>query len=120
MHEVGLMQGLLNMIDTYSREYRLRRISRIVLHVGKLSNASPEALQFAFEAISPGTLVDGAELIIEPVDARAKCTACEHEFAWNFAMRTCPECDQPAVIIAGRELHLQTLEGDQEDEINGD
>lgn len=120
MHEVGLMQGLLNMIDTYSREYRLRKISRIVLHVGKLSNAVPEALQFAFEAISPGTLADGAELIIEQVDGRSKCTVCGYEFASSLGMWTCPECNQPVVIIAGQELHLQTLEGDQEDEANGD
>jgi hydrogenase nickel incorporation protein HypA/HybF len=120
MHEVGLMQSLLKMIDTYSREYRLRKISRVVLQVGKLSNAAPEALQFAFEAISPGTLADGAELVIEQVDGRFKCITCGLEFASIMARWACPECDQPVVIIAGQELHLQTLEGDQEDEANGD
>jgi len=120
MHEVGLMQSLLKMIETYSREYRLQKISRVVLHVGKLSNAAPEALQFAFEAISPGTLVDGAELVIEQPEGRTRCTACGQEFASKMARWTCPECGQPVVIIAGQELHLQTLEGDQEEETNGD
>jgi hydrogenase nickel incorporation protein HypA/HybF len=119
MHEVSLMKNLFKMIDTYSREYRLKNITRVVIRLGKLANADPDALQFAFEAVSPGTVAEGADFIIEHVEPRSRCTVCGHEFASSVMMRSCPECGEPADYIEGREMYLQTLEGDQEEEEHG-
>lgn len=115
MHEVGLMQNMLELIEKCSEEYRLKQIYRIVVRVGELSNVVPEALQFAFEASVHGTIAEKAEFIIETVPARARCIKCGHEFPADFMIPTCPECGQTAIITEGQELHLQSLEGDQED-----
>ena len=39
----------------------------IRLRIGALSGVVPEALEFAFEALRPGTLAEKAELAIESV-----------------------------------------------------
>lgn len=116
MHELSLMQNLFKMIDTHSREHRLKKISRVVVRVGELACVSPDALEFAFDAISPGTIAERAEFVIEQISARSRCTVCGHEFSAGVTARVCPECGEPAIFIEGRELYLQTLEGDQEEE----
>lgn len=120
MHELSLMQNLFKLIDTYSREYRLKKVSRVVVRVGELVCVVPEALQFAFDASSPDTVAAGADLIIEHVPARSRCTVCELEFASGLTIHICPECGQPAGFIEGRELYLQSLEGEQEEDGHGD
>jgi hydrogenase nickel incorporation protein HypA/HybF len=118
MHELSLMQNLFELTETYKSKYRLKRISRIVVRVGELSGVSQEALRFAFHAISKGSIADGAEFVIEPVPARARCLSCGNEFAIQWITQACPECQQPAVPVSGQELHLQTLEGDQEEDLH--
>jgi hydrogenase nickel incorporation protein HypA/HybF len=113
------MQNLFELVDTYSREYHLKKVSRVVIRVGELISVVPEALQFAFEVLSPDTVASGADLIIEHVPARSRCTVCRHEFASGFTIQVCPECGKAADFIEGRELYLQSLEGDQEEEEHG-
>jgi hydrogenase nickel incorporation protein HypA/HybF len=42
-------------------------VRRVVLRVGAASGVVLDALRFAFDALSPGTLADGAALEIEEV-----------------------------------------------------
>jgi hydrogenase nickel incorporation protein HypA/HybF len=118
MHEMSLMQHLFDLTEDYAREYRLKKISRIVVRIGELSGASHEALRFAFDAISKGSIADGAEFVIEIVQAKSKCLNCATEFPAQLTTQDCPTCKHPAIPISGRELLLQTLEGDQEEELN--
>lgn len=65
MHEAGLMQAALESACEEARRAGAIRIRRIVLSVGSNAGVVDEALQFAFEALSPGTFADGAALVIE-------------------------------------------------------
>jgi len=109
------MQNLFGFIDDYSRDYKLCQVTKVVVRIGELSCVSIDALEFAFFALSKGTIAAGAEFIIERVPARSKCLACSHEFAGQLAIEPCPLCGQQAVCVAGRELTLQTIEGTQEE-----
>jgi hydrogenase nickel incorporation protein HypA/HybF len=115
MHEASLMQNMFELVENYSLEYRLTRVTRIVVHVGELAGISHEAMQFAFTAISQASIAEGAAFIIEEIPAYSRCAACAHEFKSALSTQTCPLCDGPAVLFTGKELHLQTLEGDQEE-----
>jgi hydrogenase nickel incorporation protein HypA/HybF len=66
------MQSLFELTETYKSKYRLKRISRIVVRIGELSDVSHEALRFSFHAISEGSIADGAEFVTETVPARAR------------------------------------------------
>jgi hydrogenase nickel incorporation protein HypA/HybF len=41
------------------------RITLIKMHVGQLSGVEPDALKFAFEALSQNTIADRAQLVIK-------------------------------------------------------
>jgi hydrogenase nickel incorporation protein HypA/HybF len=112
MHEVGIMESTLDVVRRQAEQHRASRVHRIVLRIGALSGVEPEALRFAFDAVTRGTLADGAELAIEAVPARAHCAACARDFAagpgFIFA---CPDCGQlSGDLRQGRELELVRLE----------
>jgi hydrogenase nickel incorporation protein HypA/HybF len=111
MHEVGLMQSALELAEEQARLYGASRIHRITLRIGKLGGVAPEALAFAFDVVTAGTMADGATLGIESAAAVCFCAACRAEFAPEEFIFACPRCGVPSGDIrAGRELELVSLE----------
>jgi hydrogenase nickel incorporation protein HypA/HybF len=113
MHEFSIMQSALNQALGEARQAGAARVHELSLRVGALSGVVPEALQFAFEALTPGTPAEGARLTIENVPARFWCAACLREFVSANLYAECPDCGQPsAELRAGRELELCSLQVD--------
>jgi hydrogenase nickel incorporation protein HypA/HybF len=112
MHEAGIMESALAIVSREAASHDASRVERIVMRVGVISGAEPEALRFAFEALSPGTVADGAELVIEQVPARAHCAACDMDFTIDGGfLFECPRCRAfSGDVRSGRELDLTRLE----------
>ncbi|MCS7337624.1 MAG: hydrogenase maturation nickel metallochaperone HypA [Verrucomicrobiae bacterium] len=113
MHEIGLMQSALDAVARVAREHNLERVGRIVLRVGLLSGAAPEALQFAFDALRAGTVAADATLEIEIVPARFQCQICKAEFELAQFEFDCAQCGGQLALRSGStELVLATVEGE--------
>jgi hydrogenase nickel incorporation protein HypA/HybF len=112
MHEVGIMQSALEAIRDQAEKHQATRVTRIVLRIGTLAGVDLEALRFAYEALTPGTVAQDAALEIESVSARARCAGCGMEFGVErgFIFK-CPACGEySGDIRAGRELGIARLE----------
>ncbi len=105
------MQTALDLAAAHLRAAGARRIHRLRLRVGELSGVVPEALRFAFEALSAGGPAEGAVLEIERVAAVHQCAACGAEFTPRDELPECPRCGgwggRPR---SGLELELTSLE----------
>lgn len=112
MHEVGIIESALDVIRREAQRHDAAQVVRVVLRVGALSGAEPEALRFAFEACTPGSVAAGAELEIELVPARAHCAACADDFTIESGfIFACPRCGAlSGDVRSGRELDLARLE----------
>jgi hydrogenase nickel incorporation protein HypA/HybF len=113
MHELAIMDSALNMALDQAEKAGALRVHAIRLRIGALSGVVPEALQFAFEALTPGTIAESAQLDIEQVPARFWCAACTREFEFDDFFAECPRCRTPSGDLrAGREMELTSLEID--------
>ena len=113
MHELAIMQSALSLALDQARQAGAGRVHTIRLRIGALSGVMPDALEFAFEVLTPGTLAEGAELAIEHVPARFWCATCSHEFEATQMFAECPNCHHPSgKLRAGREMELTSLEVD--------
>lgn len=111
MHELSIMQAAMTLALKRAEEAQASRVHLIHLRVGQLSGVVPDALQFAFEALSSGTLAEGAQLTIEDVPARFWCAACDREFLASEMIAECPECHGlSADLRSGRELEIASME----------
>ena len=107
------MQSALTQVLEQARDAGASRVHEIRLRVGALSGVVPDALQFAFEALTEGTPAQGARLTIENVPARFWCATCRREFQAPDKFPECPDChNSSASLRAGRELELASMEVD--------
>jgi hydrogenase nickel incorporation protein HypA/HybF len=113
MHELSIMQSALSLALDQARQAGAGRVQVIRLRIGALSGVVPDALEFAFEALKPGTPAQGAELAIERVPARFWCATCRREFQSDDMLAECPDCHGlSGELRAGREMELASLEVD--------
>ncbi|HWQ93334.1 MAG TPA: hydrogenase maturation nickel metallochaperone HypA [Clostridia bacterium] len=111
MHELSIMEGALAVALDQAQKARAERICAVRLRIGDLSGVVPEALEFAFETLSSGTLAEGAELQVERVPARFWCASCRQEFEAGALLAECPRCGVPSRDLrAGREMELASME----------
>ncbi len=91
-----------------------RRVLGLTVRVGALSGAVPEALRFAFEALTEGTGGEGMWLELKEERARFRCAGCGGEFeAGVGGGYECPGCGGiGGELVSGRELELESIEVD--------
>jgi hydrogenase nickel incorporation protein HypA/HybF len=76
-----------------------------------LGHVEPEAMLFCFEAMSRGTIADGARLIVERIPGAGWCAACEKTVALEDRFGACPHCGQLRVrMTSGDELRVREME----------
>jgi len=113
MHELSLMEGIIDIAVKTARENGLRRLKTIKLCVGEMTAAYPDALRAAFETLAADPLFAGAALEIEEVPVQAACRACGRTFRPDAYRFVCPDCAAITVdIVKGRELYVDYIEGD--------
>lgn len=113
MHEFSLVSDLLETVMESAEKNGISNVTKVKLIIGECHGALPEALAFAFEALSGDTVCSNAELDIEIKIGRLLCTACGHQFPYERLQNMCPECGSVYLdMISGRELRIDYFEGD--------
>lgn len=108
MHELSLAEAI---VDIGVRHAAGRQTTKVTLKVGALRQVVPSALTFAFELVSAGTVLEGAELAIEDVPARGVCRACAAETVMSEFPLQCARCGALDLeIVAGEDLLVDELE----------
>ena len=111
MHEMGIVSGILSAsIDTAEKQ-GATHINEIRISVGELTEIMEYALQFAFDTLSEGTLVEGGKLVVTFIKPASRCTQCGNEFEHGVFDAQCPECGNPFnESIRGRELQIDSID----------
>lgn len=116
MHELGLMTGAMSAVEEAATNAGALRVTDITLSVGEMTEAIASALEFAFEALSEGTICEGAALHINMVAPRSRCLECGNEYEHDRFHVACPKCESPFTeLIAGREMQIDSIEVDLPD-----
>ena len=111
MHEFSIATSLLSIIDEEAVKFQGAQVKTVTLKVGTLSGIVPEALDFAFQVLSEGTVAEGARLMIERVPLRIECNACGTTSTPTDPFLICPHCGSGEVEIReGRELEIESME----------
>jgi hydrogenase nickel incorporation protein HypA/HybF len=115
MHEMGITQGILATSFEVAENAGAERITEIRISVGELTEIMEFALQFAFESLTPGTMAEGATLVVTHLPAKSRCGECGHEYEHDRFTMLCPECDSMLVtLLQGRELTIDSIETDRD------
>jgi hydrogenase nickel incorporation protein HypA/HybF len=110
MHEMSLAGGILRLVEDSAAREGFARVQRLTLEAGALAGVEVRALRFALEAMTPGTVLDGAQILIDEPAGRAWCMRCCDTVSIATRADACPRCGsfqlQPT---AGTELKVLDL-----------
>jgi len=115
MHEMSIVMNILDQVGEMVRGLRPGasgiRVSRILVHVGKMTSVLPEALEFAFKIISEGTIFEGGKIEVKEIPAAGTCCDCGSSLAFENPIFICPRCQSHRILItSGRELIIESFE----------
>lgn len=111
MHELSLCESILQIIEDESRRQGFARVRRVRLEIGRLSGVEVEAMRFGFDAVTRGSLAEGAVLEIIDLPGTAWCLPCGREVEVRQRFDACPLCGSYQLqVIGGDQMQIRDLE----------
>ncbi len=113
MHEMAIVQSVLDVAFREADNNSGTKIRKIKLRIGELSGVVRDSIEFAFSVLKADTAAEDAELEIETVKLKAECGTCgEAECAaWDLNL-ICAKCGGTLRITAGREMKVEYIDLD--------
>jgi hydrogenase nickel incorporation protein HypA/HybF len=113
MHEMSIAQSVLDIAFGEMEKRAAVRLRKIKISIGEFSGVVKEALEFAFDVLTPDTPASGAEVEIEVVPMTGECALCGPVVCrLNDLNLMCPTCGATITISSGREMRVDYLEID--------
>lgn len=111
MHELSICQALMNQVESIALEHKAQSVTSVVIAMGPLSGVEAQLLKNAYPIASAGTVAENAELIVETLPVRVKCSQCGSESDATPNKLICKECgDWRTILVSGDELMLMSVE----------
>jgi len=116
MHEMGIANSILDGVAAELRRRPGSRALKVGVRVGELAGVDPDALSFAFQALTLDTPLAGLTLDIEYRAPRSRCRDCGREFEVRNLELMCPGCGGTnAECISGDEMEFAYLEVEEDE-----
>lgn len=116
MHEMALMGDILNIIIEDAEKKYIKKLNKIELLVGELSNAMPDALKMAFAIYKEQNthlFSKDASIYIQYEEALSECIFCQTRYKPDLKISLCPSCNMPSgKLISGETFQILSYEGE--------
>ncbi len=121
MHELPLIQDVLNVALTEAAKVGAGRVTHARLVIEPLSDVSPEAVRFYWQMLAQGTPCADTALEFNYPPVNLECRACGHTFQLppeevdqpllHPAQAACPVCASPQVqLLSGHAFYLESID----------
>ena len=114
MHELPVTERILDVVLAHVKRNNVKKVVRINLRVGELSDLEDEWIQHYFSYLAKETEAAEAILVIERVPIIIACSQCAHQFQINIKEMKeieCPQCGaKKGSIISGKEYYIKDME----------
>lgn len=101
MHEASLVDNLLRQVDELAACHGTQQVSEVRLEIGLLSGVEPLLLRAAFDRLKAGSCAAQADLLIDDIGLKCRCSVCGCEYSTNELQFLCPTCGSVDVTVIG-------------------
>lgn len=114
MHEISLVQSLIENLENLRKEHMAQKITNITVIIGRLSGVVIDSFNFAFDALKKEfESLKNANLIIEIPTNDTYCPVCNFIYNQNN-LRTnffvCEQCGAPLISSGDNDIILKQVE----------
>jgi hydrogenase nickel incorporation protein HypA/HybF len=111
VHEVSIMMSILDIALDVAKQNKAKKITKITVEIGERSGVVKDALEFAFETVTKGTIAGQSTINIITIPYKGECIGCGHIIVGdNF--QVCGKCGNLGKMISGNELRIKSIEVD--------
>jgi len=111
MHELGIATRIVEIVKQAAADNSADRVATVTVEIGRLSGVDSESLEFSFAALTKGTELEGARLIVEEERPRAKCRQCGGEYEVDLSDFRCRACGSSSFdVISGMDVYVKQVE----------
>jgi len=111
VHELSVAAALLERAETHADRLRASKVLAINLVIGERACIADDSLRFSFELLTPGTVAEGARLVVRRTPMRFRCPRCDRDYSPVGADFRCPACGNVGQVVDdGSELTIESLE----------
>jgi len=119
MHEVSVMTGIIDGVLDELTRHNVVKVEEVTLVIGESTFLGRDQLEFAFEILTQGTPLEGAELKIEEEAVEVECPTCHFsgkaemmqgpDFHVMVPRLTCPSCGKGVSMTKGRSCRVSSI-----------
>ncbi len=110
MHEFSIAVSIVEIAEAEARKANAKVVTELDLDIGTLSGIEFYALETAMEMAIKKTILDGAQIRINKIQATAKCNDCEHVFDIENTFDSCPKCSGLFhKALSGKDMKVRSL-----------
>lgn len=111
MHELSLMSSIVDHLKEKARTDGFTEVLALKVGIGVMSGVNADTLNFCFEEVTRGTLMEGSRLLIEPIALQVACLECGAQSESEMDDMQCRHCGSTRVrIMGGTELKILEAE----------
>lgn len=92
MHSLAMAQDILKAVLVEAEKNNIQRIKAINVRMEDEHFTESDSLQFCLEAVTKGTVAEGAQIDIDLVERTAECPQCALVFPFDHHFPICPRC----------------------------
>ena len=109
MHSLAMAQNILEAALGEAEKRKAKYIKAINVKIGNEHFTESDSIQFCLEAVTKGTIAEGARIEIEPVSTTAKCEKCGLVFSVEAHLPVCPRCgdNNPEILTSEEPLQIK-------------
>ena len=114
MHELSVTNSILETVIKHAEANRAKRVTKIRIAVGELSDLNGEWIQKYFDYVSDDSIAAGASIEVTRTPPGFSCHDCDTEFDVDFSKESavhCPGCGGTnCTLERGREFFIDDME----------
>jgi len=111
MHEHHIVEGLVKQVLEKARQAGAVKVTKVSLVMGERSGLEESSVRMYFNEIAKDSIVDGAELVINPITSKLRCNTCDMVFDRKIGSFDCPHCGNLGVKPeTGKEFYIENIE----------
>lgn len=110
MHELGIVYEVIKIVDQFVVENQLKKVEKIVLEIGQLSQAIPRFIEECYPAAVSETPYEDTALEIIMMPAIGSCNQCFEEYNIVEHRKVCPSCQaSDFTLLTGQEFSIKEI-----------
>jgi hydrogenase nickel incorporation protein HypA/HybF len=108
VHELSICSSMAKIVTKHAAG---RAVRTVHVRIGAIRQIVPDTLVYCWSLVTEGSELEGAELLVERIPAKIRCSGCGQEQVLDAIAMVCGSCTGHAVtLVEGDEFLITSLD----------